>query len=282
MNNLPYSTIRKASFVMVILVLLVTACLPAALQPEPVIQTVESTVEVTVEVTREVPVEVTRVVEVPVTITPTFTPEILETPTPEGTTTPAIALVRLPYGVQCLYGPSLEFMNKYTMTAGTQLEAFGRSIDQLWVNVRTFDLKKQCWLRLDQVTVDTGSVGALPVLDPNLAPYSTKQNGPVQAVSTNRVGDEVTIFWLPVPMPEADYRGYLIEAWVCRDGQQAFFARSYVPDYDKNQEIAMQAILFIDEAGCSETSRAIIYAAASDGYSQPYLMSWPGFPTPTP
>lgn len=271
------------------ILLLGAACVPSLIQPTPILQTVEVTREVTreviLEVTREVPQEVTRLVEIPVTITPTFTPESTAEPLQTLTTTPGspLAVVRIPAAAQCLYGPATVYLNKYTLPASTQLEALGRSLDGTWVNVQTPDHKKVCWLLAISVNVESGNLAGLPVVDPVLTPTSEKYPAALKAVSTNRVGNEVSIFWLPVSMSAEDYRGYLIEAWVCRAGQQVFAVRTHVPEYAKNQNNDMQVILFIDEPGCSSPSRARIYAVEKNGYSLPYYMAWPAAnPIPTP
>jgi hypothetical protein len=277
MKNHAFPKISRSILAVLMAAFLGAACIPTLLQPTPMLQTVEVTVEVTQEVTIEVTREVTKVVEIPVTITPTFTLMNTLTPTVEFTNTPgsSVAMVRLPTAAQCLYGPSTVYLNKYAFPADTQLEAIGRSVDGEWVNVQTVDHAKLCWLKVISVTVEAGTTADLPEVDPVLSPYSVKYNAPLKAVSTNRVGNDVTVFWLPVSMTETDYRGYLIEAWVCRDGQQVFAAKTYVPEYAQNQANTMQAVLFIDEPGCSSLSRARIYAVEKSGYSMPYYMMWP-------
>ena len=286
MKNPTFPRTSRWIFTLLVVIFLGTGCIPSALQPEPVVQTAEVTRQVTVEVTRQVIQEVTRLVEIPVTITPTFTPELVLTPTLESATTSptGVALVRLKTGSLCYYGPSMAYLTKYTLAINTQMEAYGRSIDGLWINVRSLDQTKLCWLQLANVEVGTGDPAALPVLDPVLTPYSVKYKNPLAAVSTNRVGNEVSVFWLPIAMTESEYRGYLIEAWVCQGGQQVFIARSHVPAYASNQNIEMQAVLFIDEPGCTLPSRARIYAVEKNGYSMPNYMSWPPavLPTATP
>jgi hypothetical protein len=275
MKNHAFPKISRSILAVLMAAFLGAACIPTMLQPTPMLQTVEVTREVTQEVTFEVTREVTLVVEIPVTITPTFTLE--NTPIMDLTNTPgsSVAMVRLPTAAQCLYGPSAVYLNKYTFPAETSLEAVGRSVDGAWINVQTTDHAKVCWLQVISVHVETGNPADLPEVDPVLSPYSAKYNAPLKAVSTNRVGNEVTVFWLPVSMTESDYRGYLIEAWVCQAGQQVFVAKTHVPEYAQNQANTMQAVLFIDEPGCSSLSRARIYAVEKSGYSMPYYMVWP-------
>lgn len=269
------------------LVFFAVSCIPTLAQPTAEVQIVEVTREVTRDVTVEVIQEVTRIVEVPVTITPTFTPEITETPseTPTNTPLPGPTTVTTQASTQCLYGPSTVYLNKYTLKAALQLEAVGRSLDGAWLKVQTLDHKNPCWLKVTSVTVDAGDVTGLPAVDPELTPYSTKYSTALQAVSVNRVDKEVTIFWLPsLAVPEADYRGYLIEAWVCQSGQPVFVTKMQVPTFADNQANKMQFYLVVDEPGCTYPSHGRISVVTSDGYSKPKEIAWPdpnALPAPT-
>lgn len=279
---------QKFFLVFLILVCFGASCVPSGLIPAstPVLQTVEVTREVTRDVIIEVTREVTQIVEIPVTVTPTITPDISLTPslTPTQTLLPGPAIVRTQAAVSCLYGPSTVYLNKYALVASVQLEAVGRSLDGEWANVQTMDHKNPCWLKAISVTLESGTIAGLPVVDPVLTPYSEKYSTPLQAVSVNRVDDEVTIFWLPVSIPEVDYRGYLIEAWVCQGGQPVFIAKTHVPAYADNQNNKMQYLLVVDEPGCTAPSHARISLVVPTGYSRPKEMAWPDpnfIPTPT-
>jgi len=276
----------------VCLILLVfgVSCTSLTLPSAPLVHTVEVTREVTREVTHDVLVEVTREVTrevpLPVTVTPTFTLEFTLTPslTPTQTPQPGPAIVRTQASAACLYGPSMVYLNKYSVAASVQLEAVGRSLDGLWINVQTMSHSNPCWLKAASVTVESGVLANLPLVDPMLTPYSTKYPNPLQAVSVNRVDEEVTIFWLPVAMPEIDYRGYLIEAWTCQAGQAVFTAKTHLPAHADNQNGVMQFLMVIDEPGCSAPSHARISVVEPGGYSRPKEMAWPDpnlIPTPT-
>ncbi len=85
----------------------------------------------------------------------------------------------------------------------------------------------------------------------------------------------VTISWYGIdlkPGDDSEQFPYLVEAWVCTDGQIIF---TPVGSYETVVAIA-------DEAGCSEPSHARLYAVEKHGYSQPVEISWPAPPTPTP
>jgi hypothetical protein len=232
---------------------------------------------------------VTQIVYVPVTVTPTATPYIADTPTalpptavttpPTATTTPLPPTVTVQVHTQCLYGPDPAYISRYDILANSQQVAIGRNQDTSWLLVQGSDHKYPCWVKAALVKVDTGSFTDPPVVNPDLTPYTTLYPPP-PAVSAARAGDDVTIFWLPVPMTEQDYNGYLIEAWVCQGGQQVFVPISYVTSFDKNS--TMMAVKVTDQAGCEEPSSAHIYSVTTNAYSSPKsVFAWPAEVTPT-
>ncbi len=88
----------------------------------------------------------------------------------------------------------------------------------------------------------------------------------------------VTIFWQPVWMTEDDYRGYLIEAWVCQeDGemglQQVFRPIKVVGSYADNS--SMRVLDIEDKPGCLVPSSARIYTAEKHGYTGFMMIPWP-------
>jgi hypothetical protein len=263
------------------------SCLPFAATPAttPIIQMVE----VNREVTRIVVREVTRIVEVPVPVTLTPNPVATDTPTPTQTPTstvsPTITGTLLPPAVtiqihtQCLYGPDPVYLSRYELLAASPQVVIGRNQDSSWVYVQGSDHKNPCWVKAGLVKVNSGSLAATPVTEPVLSPYSTLYPPP-SAVSTNLVGNDVTIFWLPVPMTEADYHGYLIEARVCQAGKQVFVPKAYVTSFDKNS--TMLAVKVTDEPGCAQPSSARIYTVNNQGYSTWKNVPWPSRPTASP
>lgn len=257
-----------------LLVLTGVSCKPATVTPTPtpVIQTVE--------VTREVTQEGTRIVEVPVTVTPTLTLIYTVTPslTPTITLTPEPPIVSVLVHAQCLYGPGSAYLYKYGLLETSRMEIIGRNLDGSWLYVQGIHGWNPCWVKAELVRVDTGSIAYVPITYAAL-PYSNLYLPP-QSVSTNRVGNEVTIFWQPVWMTEDDYRGYLIETWVCQGGQQVFLPIGYVTSYDQNS--AMIAVKVTDEPGCLVPSSARIYTAEKHGYTGYRMIPWPAYePSPT-
>ena len=274
----------KAFVIAFLLVLIGVSCVPAAPAATP-IQTVIVLQQIVTQV-------VTQIVYVPVTVTPTPTPYYTDTPaptptaTPTATTTPPTATstpqpptVTVLVRTQCLYGPDLAYISMYDLLASSQQTAIGRNQDSSWLYVQGSDHKNPCWVKTALVKVDTGSFTDAPVTSPVLSPYTTLYPPP-PAASANRIGNDVTIFWLPVPMTGQDYNGYLIESWVCQGGQLVFVPMSYVTSYDKNS--AMLAINVNDEPGCSEPSSARIYTAITNGYSPSKNVPWPSWVSPSP
>jgi hypothetical protein len=286
----------KVFIIALLLVLICVSCLPNAAPVATPIQTVIVLEQVITKV-------VTQIVYVPVTVTPTPTPYITDTPTPTGTDTPAAVTaspvptatpqpptVTVLVRTQCLYGPDPVYTSKYDILANSPQVAIGRNMDTSWLLVQGSDHANPCWVKAALVKVNTGSYTDPPVVNPVLTPYTATYPAPV--VSTTRAGNVVTIFWQPVSMTEADYNGYLVEAWVCQSGQMVFVPKSYVPLYDKNvaaiQNKSVMAIMVNDEPGCSEPSSASIYSSTTTAYSSPKTIPWPAAPavaateTPTP
>jgi hypothetical protein len=265
-----------------ILVLVVTAvsCAPQP-PPEPIVQ-VETLIH-TVEVTRQV--EVTKIVEIPITVTPTLTPAVTDTPTPDYSPTPSFTPSMTPTYVvprgrvntraQCRYGPGAAYLYKYGLFEGNTMEIIGRNELGTWAYIQAIGGNNPCWINASLLDITRGDFMSLPVTY-NRLPKSDLYNPP-SAVSAVRVGNDVTIQWTKVWMTEDDDRGYLIEAWLCQDGQLVF-----TPIGVKSNVLAIKVI---DEPGCLEPSGARVYTAEKHGYTQWRLARWPAYentPIPSP
>jgi hypothetical protein len=283
----------RTAALLILLAFSAAACAPAvpANTPAPILQMAQVTREITQVVTQEVTVEVTQVVEVPVTNTPT---PILETATPTLTPTrtripsatptwspPRVEVVSAP-GTEksaCWYGPSTGYLYKYGLPDGVWMRVIGRNEEGSWVAVKAGDDpdSNACWIQTQLVKFLQGTIADVPVLWIAL-PYSVLYKPPT-AVSTNRVGDEVTIFWQPIWMTEDDYRGYMVEAWVCQGGRQVFRPIGYVTSYTDNQLMIARkgiiAVKVVDEPGCDMPSRARLYAVEKHGYTNYVMVPWP-------
>jgi hypothetical protein len=244
----------------------------------PLQQPTEVAQVVTQLVTREVTQEVTRVIVVPVTVTPSatlqytltpsLTPTITETPT--ITSTPEPPVISVSEYSDCLYGPAEVYLYKTSLPAGALEEVVGRSWNNTWLEVQEVHGWNPCWLPATRVTGDIGDINRLPVVVPVLP--RSNQYGPPDAIA-RRNGSEVTIAWQAVWMSLDDYRGYLIEAWVCQGGKQIFLPLSYVPPLDNNT--GELSVKITDEPGCQAPSNGRIYSAGKRGYSTSQIIFWP-------
>jgi hypothetical protein len=235
---------------------------------------------VTQLVTRVVTQEATRVVEVPITIAPsdtplyTFTPSLVPTitSTPTVTPTPEPPIATIQKHTDCLYGPGSVYLYKYSVFAGSLMEVVGRNMDGSWLFIQEVHGWNPCWIQTSQVEINTSKLESVPVVS-SLLPYSNQYNAPDAIARRN--GSEVTISWKAVWMSLDDYRGYLIEAWVCQGGTQTFIPISYVPLLANNT--GTLSVKVIDEPGCSIPSSARIYSAVKQGYSVWANIPWPGY-----
>ena len=273
--------IMSTCFVASLVILIFTSCALTIPSPTPIV--VIQTVEETQIATHIVTFEVTRLVEKPVTLTPTqtifqavtpsSTPTITRTPT--ITPTPEAPRISILVNSACLYGPGSAYLFKYGLNATVWMTVVGRNMDGSWLNIKSaYDpITNACWIKSTLVHFDKGSIKDVPIIWTGL-PYSTLYQPPA-AVSANRVGNVVSIFWQPVYMTEDDYRGYLIEAWVCQKGSQVFLPIGYVTSFSQNN--SMMVVQVTDEPGCDLPSSARIYSVEKHGYTDYRLIPWPGF-----
>jgi hypothetical protein len=240
-------------------------------------------------VTRVVTSEVTQLVGVPVTNTPTATLDQTATPslTPTRTKIPSATPTWNPPKVEilqkaaCWFGPSTAYLYKYELNATIWMRVIGRNEDGSWLVIKAGNDpdSNACWIQTDLVKFLSGAIKDVPVLWIGL-PYSVLYLPP-SAVSANRVGNEVAISWQPVWMTEDDYRGYLVEAWVCQGGKQVFQPVGYVTDVFQNEDMrktgSVITVKVTDEPGCDVPSRARLYTVEKHGYTNYVMAPWPGF-----
>jgi hypothetical protein len=244
---------------------------------KPVIQTVPVTQLATVMVTQEV----TRVFEIPVTVTPADMNSISPTPSTTSpiTASPASMLEPMPVTIlaqsDCMYGPGVIYLYKYSVFPDNPTEAIGRNLDGSWLYIQAAGGWNPCWIQAASVKLMVGNIDTLPVVYSTL-PFSNQYNSP--DASAHRDGTQVTITWKADWMSLDDYRGYLIEAWLCQGGKQVFDPISYIPPLASNT--GTLSVKVTDEAGCSTLSMVRMYSAQKQGYSNwsnvPWLPAAPG------
>lgn len=172
----------------------------------------------------------------------------------------------------CRYGPGWAYLYKFGLYKGISVEILGRTERGDWAYVLPLWYETGCWIKADllEIAGDIFNVapyyGTLPFSDIYPPPWITE---------VTRSGDEVFIAWSDVRMTADKYRGYLIEAWVCQDGELVFTPVN----------VDGLSTVFTDEPGCSEPSWGRIYSAEKHGYSKWRIIPWPaytGTSTPMP
>jgi hypothetical protein len=195
------------------------------------------------------------------TPTPSSSPTLTQTPTITQTLPPPEGYVRVAQA-NCRYGPGWAYLYKFGLYEGISVEIQGRTARGDWVYVLPLWYETGCWIKADllEITGDVFSVeeyyGTLPFSDIYPPPWITE---------ASRDGDEVFISWSDVRMTQDKYRGYLLETWLCQDGELVFTP----VNIDGFQTT------FIDEPGCSEPSWGRIYSAEKHGYSEWRTIPWP-------
>ena len=219
---------------------------------------------------------VTHTATVTRTPTPAFSPTVTPLPTetlppsrtPTITPTPEIR-GRVLEQANCRYGPGAAYLYEWGLYPTNRVTVLGRNQDGSWLYVDPWTYTDKCWVKADLLELN-GEISDLPQIR-TLLPY-TEFYWPPKGVSASRAGDEVTISWSLVPMSLDDNRGYLIEAFLCEDGQLRFTPVQYWEP---------PAVLH-DEAGCMEPSSGRIYTAEKHGYTEWILIRWPAHPDATP
>ena len=196
-----------------------------------------------------------------ITHTPSRTPTITPTPTITG---------RVKVQANCRYGPGSAYLYEWGLFPANHLTALGRNQDATWIYVDPWTYMDKCWVKADLVDF-SGDVHDLPQIR-TILPY-TEFYWPVQNVHASRIGDgdEVMVTWDLIPMSLDDNRGYLIEAWICIDGQLRFTPVQYWEP----------PAIIRDETGCMEPSSARIYTAEKHGYTEWVGIAWPAHPDAT-
>jgi hypothetical protein len=290
-----------------LLVLTAVSCLPAAdpASASPVPPTVEVTRTVTASVT-DIPSATSSYTPSPTsssTPTPTFSPTVTPTPTisltpsltPTITRTPSITPTPLPPRVTildhiaCWFGPSDNYLERYGLAATVWMNVIGRNEDGSWLLLNDGGHDQPCWIRTVQgIFIGGGDVVShnIPIVDPDLVlPRAYNLYRPPMGIQAFRKGNKVTVTWNGVWMTEDDYEGYLIEAWLCQNGQLIFTPKKFKLPLSQNIEGVTQYLPLTDEPGCQQPSHARIYTVEKHGYTLFVNIPWPPYdatPTPSP
>ncbi len=202
------------------------------------------------------------------TNTPTATPPPTPTFPPQPTEFvpasffPATVNTAVAY---CRFGPNTVYVAKFGLRFGAGLEAIGRTELGDWLFVRNPGGAKGCWVSTSLLSLQ-GDVSTLAVAP--IVWVSTDKYPPPADAKAVRSGDQVVITWSAVTVVPRDtyYEGpYLLEAWVCSGGQ---IVRQLVGSTELTLTV-------VDQAGCAEPSKGLLYTATREGYSAPATITWP-------
>jgi len=162
----------------------------------------------------------------------------------------------------CRYGPGTAYLYSHGLYEGDAGEVHGRNYSGTWLWIQPFNLERHCWAAASvlDVTVDISQVNVVQTRLPKSTLY-----GPPEEVLAVRNGDVVLVRWSSVWMTDDDYRGYLIEASVCRSGTLIPIA----------VHIDGTSVEITDEQTCDRGSSGILYTVEKHGYTAPVDIPWP-------
>ncbi|OGO14600.1 MAG: hypothetical protein A2030_08400 [Chloroflexi bacterium RBG_19FT_COMBO_50_10] len=236
--------------------------------PAPVIQTrfitgIPSTPSPTLRPTQTPQPSTTPTTAIASTATPSQTASLTSTSIPS----PTYAILRgtVLEQANCRYGPGAPYLYKYGLYSGNNLEIIGRNELGTWIVIQAIGGSNPCWVKASLLKFEGDVVSLAPASLPlPQSPYY----GPVSGVSAVRNGDYVTISWNPIHLKAGDdslQYPYLIEAWLCQDGQLLF---SPIGSWET-------IVTVQDESGCLEPSHARVYGVEKHGYTAWVEAPWP-------
>ncbi len=212
------------------------------------------------------------------TATPSPTPTATSIPSATPTPIPTYVVLRGEVTIEqavCHYGPGKPYLYKYGVYQGSNLEILRRVALSDYVEVRAIGGTNPCWVRVDYLKIQGNWLDLQPVPADQVVLPISPYYGALSGVTAARAGDEVTLTWNGLDLRAGDdslQAPYVVEAWVCQDGQQVFTPLG-----------AYQTRLTItDQPGCAEPSHARLLAAEKHGYTPPVEVPWPPAPTPAP
>ena len=252
--------------IILLIFLFVSACSPATQEPATPTVSVSTATEVQTE-TPEATATATQTRTATPEPTLTFTPTIELSPTISPTPTFDFPSVTVNKQAHCRYGPSVAYLHAADLYPGDIGTVRGRYIYSNWLYIKFDKLNYFCWVAPSVVDV-VGDVSTVAYKELNLQSIGSNMYGPPGNVTAVRHGNQVTISWNKVQMTNDDDRGYLLELFVCQDGNYLWWTDSY-PDQDSTSYTVK------DEAGCSQPSSGKLYTVEKHGFSEPAIIPWP-------
>ncbi len=255
----------KVDKIIGLILLFVSACAPSTQQPTstvPPATTTEESTE-TPEPTFTSTATQTATSEPTLTLTPTIemSPTVTATPT---FTFPSVTVNKQAH---CRYGPSVAYLHAADLYAGDTGTVRGRYIYSNWLYVKFDKLNYFCWVAPSVVDV-VGDVSTVAYKELNLQSIGSNMYGPPGNVTAVRDGERVIISWNQVEMTLDDDRGYLLELFVCQDGNYLWWTDSYPEQGSTSYTVR-------DEAGCAQPSSGKLYTVEKHGFSEPAIIPWP-------
>ena len=261
----------KPYLVVFLVVILLSACAPSLEQQETLVATALTatadswtktpSATFTFTPTETYTPTITLTPTVTLTPTPTFTPTITATPTY------AFPTVTVNKQAHCRYGPSVAYLHAADLFIGDTGTVRGRYIYSNWLYIKFDKLNYFCWVAPSVVDV-VGDVKQIAYKELDLQSIGSNMYGPPTGVSAVRVGKDILISWHQVNMTKDDDRGYLLELFVCQNGNCIWWTDSYPDQFKTSYEVR-------DEAGCSLPSSGKLYTVEKHGFSQPVILAWP-------
>jgi len=242
-----------------LLLILATACAPAGVTPVPSIVPYSTQTSVVPETLPASPLPSTAA-------PPTSSSSPAVAPTPLQTVAFLEAMVTADL-LSCRYGPGPEYLYLYALRRDAKIKLIGRTDGNNWVWV---DGRNKCWVNARYIDIH-GEQSLLPVVYPEPArlprsPYYS----PTVVLSAVRSGDSVTVKWLEVPLRAGDEEDetmlhYIVEVWRCENGQLFF-------DPLATNE---SSITFVDQPGCEAPSHGRVFIQEKHGFAGPAEIPWP-------
>jgi hypothetical protein len=207
------------------------------------------------------------------TATATASPSSTFTSSPTATVTPVPTYVKLRGKViidqaVCHYGPGAPYLYKYGVYKGSNLEILRRVEFGNYIEIQAIGGNNPCWVKVDYMDIKGDLQTLQPVSAADVHLPMSPYYAPLTGVSARRDGNVVTVFWHPLPLrpgDDSEQVPYIVEAWVCQDGQYVFLPSG---SYQAAVEIR-------DEPGCSLPSHAYVTAAEKHGYTRRVEVPWP-------
>jgi hypothetical protein len=252
--------------IILLIFLFVSACASATQEPiTPTLPIPTATEEPTETPEATITATQTRTTTPEPTIT--FTPTIELSPTISATPTFDFPNVTVNKQAHCRYGPSVAYLHAADLYPGDAGTVRGRYIYGSWLYVKFDKLNYFCWVAPSVVDV-AGDVSTVAYKELNLQSIGSNMYSPPGNVTAVRDGSRVIISWNKVQMTYDDDRGYLLELFVCQDGNYLWWTDSY-PDQDSTSYTVR------DEAGCAQPSSGKLYTVEKHGFSEPAIIPWP-------